>query len=198
MTAPAAPHIYVRQNGYDIYVRWLPVADATDYIMYVSEVPFSAVLAQTYAVTGEADTDLFTSTAHGLEAGDCIEFGSLTGGTGLTEDTPYFIIAAGLTANAFQVALTKGGDAVEFDDDVTAGTWHLVLPPAYLAVDALVAADVADDGWLTTIAPNEDGLTFVTVTALNTDAEESDASNAKQVNLQGSRSGPRRHAQTFH
>ncbi len=37
MTAPAAPRIYVRQNGSRIYVRWQPVVEATDYNLYVGD-----------------------------------------------------------------------------------------------------------------------------------------------------------------
>jgi hypothetical protein len=37
MTAPSAPRIIVRQDGTSIYVRWLPVLNATDYNLYVSE-----------------------------------------------------------------------------------------------------------------------------------------------------------------
>lgn len=39
MTAPAAPYIYGRQNGHDIYVRWRPVLNATDYKVYVGDAP---------------------------------------------------------------------------------------------------------------------------------------------------------------
>jgi hypothetical protein len=39
MTAPAAPRIHVRQNGQDIYVRFKPVTDATDYKLYVGDEP---------------------------------------------------------------------------------------------------------------------------------------------------------------
>lgn len=39
MTAPAAPHIHVRTNGTDIYVRFRPVLDATDYKLYVGDDP---------------------------------------------------------------------------------------------------------------------------------------------------------------
>lgn len=37
MTATSAPRIYVRQDGMSIYVRWLPVLNATDYNLYVKE-----------------------------------------------------------------------------------------------------------------------------------------------------------------
>jgi len=37
MTAPAAPVILVRQDGQNIYVRWQPVLNATDYKLYVGD-----------------------------------------------------------------------------------------------------------------------------------------------------------------
>lgn len=79
-------------------------------------------LGNTASVTGEADDNTFTSTAHGLTAGDKVQFTALTGGTGLSTGTDYYVIAAGLTANAFRVSATAGGSEVNFTTDVTAGT----------------------------------------------------------------------------
>lgn len=72
--------------------------------------------------TGEADTELFSSTAHGLAVGDPIVFTSLTGGTGLTEDTVYYVIASGLTDNAFKVSDEVGGSVAAFSTDVSGCT----------------------------------------------------------------------------
>jgi len=73
-------------------------------------------------ITGEADTELITKTAHGFLENDVVEFTALTGGAGLSLNTQYFVIAAGLTANDFEVSATKGGAAVNFTTDITAGT----------------------------------------------------------------------------
>lgn len=65
-----------------------------------------------------ASPAVFTLVAHGLTAGTPIRFtttGTLP--TGLTVGTLYYVIAAGLTADAFEVSLTLGGAAV-----VTTGT----------------------------------------------------------------------------
>jgi microcystin-dependent protein len=54
-----------------------------------------------------------TSTAHGLIADDTVYFttsGALP--TGLSINTLYFVIAAGLTANAFELSATSGGAAI--------------------------------------------------------------------------------------
>lgn len=74
------------------------------------------------AVTGVAATDIFTSTAHGYLAGEEVKFSSLTGGAGIVAGTSYFVIAANLAANTFQVSATPGGAALNFTTDLTAGT----------------------------------------------------------------------------
>lgn len=60
-----------------------------------------------------ANPAVFTKVAHGLAAGNPIIF-STTGAlpTGLTAGTTYYVIAAGLTADAFEVSTSAGGVAV--------------------------------------------------------------------------------------
>lgn len=60
-----------------------------------------------------ASPGVFSSTAHGLVVGDKVSFtttGSLP--TGLATNTDYYVITAGLTANAFEVSTSRGGSAV--------------------------------------------------------------------------------------
>lgn len=76
----------------------------------------------TLATSAAADDIIDTATAHGLVAGDRVVFPTLTGGTGLTALTPYYVIAANLGAQTLQVSTTKGGAAVNFSADITAGT----------------------------------------------------------------------------
>jgi len=90
------------------------------------------------AITIEADDELVTLVGglpHGFAAGDRVEFIRLTGGTGLSgrpiasinaagrsaAPTRYFVIASGLTRNAFKVSATAGGSAVNVSADATAG-----------------------------------------------------------------------------
>lgn len=66
----------------------------------------------TFTVT-IASPAVFSYTAHGLSAGDKVVFATTSAlPTGLTAGTTYFVIAAGLTANAFEVSATVGGSAV--------------------------------------------------------------------------------------
>jgi hypothetical protein len=69
-----------------------------------------------------ADDIIDTAAPHGLSAGDQVVFTALTGGAGLSINTPYFVIAANLAAQTFQVSATAGGAAVNFTTDITAGT----------------------------------------------------------------------------
>jgi hypothetical protein len=66
--------------------------------------------------------DVFTCTAHGYTLGDSVKFSALTGGTGLSAGTLYFIIAGSLTANTFQVSTSQAGSAVNLTSALTAGT----------------------------------------------------------------------------
>jgi hypothetical protein len=79
------------------------------------------------AVTAVAATDIFTSTAHGLLAGDSVQFSALTGGAGITPGQTYYVIAANLAANTFQVSATLGGAALDVTVDLTAGTVTQIL-----------------------------------------------------------------------
>lgn len=65
---------------------------------------------------------LLHSVAHGLLASDTIMLANLVGGDGLAENTLYYVLAAGLTADDFAVSLTDGGAAVVFTTDVTGGS----------------------------------------------------------------------------
>jgi hypothetical protein len=82
------------------------------------------------AITGVAATNLLAKTAHGMSAGNGVAFTTVTGGTGLTALTQYYVLASGLTADNFKLALTPGGTEIDFTTDVTAGT--LVVHPDHV------------------------------------------------------------------
>lgn len=75
-----------------------------------------------------ASPAVFTLNNHGLSSGDQVIF-QTTGAlpTGLTAGTTYFVIAAGLTANNFEVSTTAGGSAVN-TSGTQSGTHTLYLP----------------------------------------------------------------------
>lgn len=82
----------------------------------------SIVAPSQTGLTSVASTDLFTLTSHGYVAGDAIAFSALTGGAGLTLNKRYYVIAAGLTVNAFAISTTPGGSSFDHTTNVTAGT----------------------------------------------------------------------------
>lgn len=73
--------------------------------------------------TIDAATDLFLSKAHGFTTDDRVFLSPVNGEsipTGISASTLYFVLAAGLTTDVFQVATTSGGTAL----NVTAsGEW---------------------------------------------------------------------------
>lgn len=77
--------------------------------------------AKTLSTSAAAD-DIIDCVGHGFVENDPVIFTSLTGGTGLTAGTRYYVIAANLATDTFQVSATVGGSAVNFSSDITAGS----------------------------------------------------------------------------
>jgi hypothetical protein len=73
-------------------------------------------------------TPTFNCDCHGLTAGDKVIF---TGGTtvpcGLTLNTVYYVISAGLTTSAFQVSASSGGSSISVTGTAT-GTFYVAEP----------------------------------------------------------------------
>jgi len=94
-------------------------------------------------VTATASTDKVNSTGHGLSNGDTVVFTALTGGAGLTTDTTYYVVNK--ATNDFQVALTKGGSAVDITTDASAATAYKAASLTTTHVDDLLQS-VYDNG----------------------------------------------------
>lgn len=65
---------------------------------------------------GDLAGDLLQSPAHGLVAGNSVLVWATIGSalpTGIAEDTEYFVIATGLTTDAFKLSATSGGSAID-------------------------------------------------------------------------------------
>lgn len=85
---------------------------------------FATNTAPTYttaAVTGVAATDVISHAGHTFLANDPIVFTALTGGTGLTVGTVYFVRnpVAGVS---YELSATSGGALLNFTTDISAGT----------------------------------------------------------------------------
>lgn len=78
--------------------------------------PVNASARRAFSVTAaDLAGDTIQSPAHGLAAGDSVLVWTTIGAalpTGLSEDTQYFVIAAGLTADVFELSTTLAGSAV--------------------------------------------------------------------------------------
>jgi hypothetical protein len=74
------------------------------------------------STSAAADNIIDTFLAHDFRVNDVVRFISLSGGTGLTVGTTYYVIAGNLGSTTLQVSTTLGGTAVDFSTDITAGT----------------------------------------------------------------------------
>lgn len=106
------PQYWAKMGDY-IYLRPCPDYSETSGLRAYINRELSKFLFTTFTVT-IASPGVFSATAHGLAANDALIFetdGALP--TGLTTDTTvYYVISAGLTADAFEVSTTIGGSAV--------------------------------------------------------------------------------------
>jgi hypothetical protein len=77
--------------------------------------------------TSVASSDIITtSTAHGLSAGMRIRFSALTGGSGLSTATNYYVIGSNLTSTTFMLSATLNGSTIDHTTNITAATWSQV------------------------------------------------------------------------
>jgi len=94
------------------------------------------------AANALASTDLITSYAHGLTTDDRIFVSAVGGDTlpaGLSATTLYFVLASGLTTDAFKIATTSGGTAV----DITVNNefaWFKTVPNTFASSGNLIIA----------------------------------------------------------
>ena len=107
---------------------------------FVFTVTPPASTAEAKAVTLTIATDLVGLTGHGLIAGDLVEFESIATTTGLTEGTNYFVIATGLTDDAFSVSTTATGSAVDLDTGNGTAILRRVAGGTYTATGTVLAA----------------------------------------------------------
>lgn len=91
--------------------------------------------------------DLFTSVGHGLTTDDRVFFSTVAGEaipTGISTTTLYFVLASGLTADAFKVSTTSGGAAL---DVTVAGecSFFKTVPQIFTSAgNIIVAVNVLD------------------------------------------------------
>lgn len=93
--------------------------------------------------SAEADDDTFTAKGHGLVADDRVVFDSeglgVTLPAGVSAGTVYFVLASGLTTDAFKISTTSGGSAVNVTADGNA-SFLKVVPKVVNAGDTFRVA----------------------------------------------------------
>ena len=75
--------------------------------------------------TSAAADDIIDATNHGFTVNDAVVFTSLTGGSGLTVGTVYFVSLTSFGTNTFRVSTSPGATAIGFTTDITAGAVQL-------------------------------------------------------------------------
>lgn len=94
-----------------------------------------------------ASTDIITSSAHGLAAGDTVRFNSVGAATPLSTSTVYYVIATNLATNTFSVSTVKGGTIVDITADGTVN-WNKGTAVSVAIVNS-IAQTAYDNGGLT-------------------------------------------------
>lgn len=83
------------------------------------------------SATAAASTDLITAAAHGLQTGDRVNLVAITGGTGLTAGTDYYVIRA--SASTLKLATTAALAAAGTAVDITTNATGITLRPGQTA-----------------------------------------------------------------
>lgn len=94
-------------------------------------------VANVATISAAAATDVVTATGHTFVNGDRVQLRALAGGTGLANDTNYFVINADTTNGTLQLANTVGGAAVNITTDYTGGSIHATQLLTITEVDDL-------------------------------------------------------------
>jgi len=71
-------------------------------------------------VTGVASTDVITAAGHIFTNNQLVQFTALTGGSGLTTSTDYYV--RDIVGSTFKLAASSGGAAIDFTTNITAGS----------------------------------------------------------------------------
>lgn len=94
---------------------------------------YSGLIGGAYKEFSGDPSDLITSYAHGYTTDDRVVFEAVEGialPTGVTQGTRYFVLASGLTTDAFKISATSGGSAI----DITVGSGGLVAKSTAISV----------------------------------------------------------------
>lgn len=142
-----------RVSGIDISVT-TEIAEIQNKTLWKVVFPHATILNTSLpggSITA-ASPAVVTSTAHGLNIGDVIQFTAGTVPTGITLNTPYYILPTGFDANDFEISLTQGGAAINGSGSAGSGVTVEALSGIGTAIDwksAIGDSDQANAGILT-------------------------------------------------
>jgi hypothetical protein len=105
----AGTNLYLIRNN---NLTWAKYANVVDVFLSTKETPYTSV-------SGNSTTNVVTIAGASLVNGMIVTFTSLTGGSGVTVNTPYYVINA--SAATCKLAKTPGGSAVALGTNITAG-----------------------------------------------------------------------------
>ncbi len=105
----AGTNLYLIRNN---NLTWAKYANVVDVFLSTKETPYTSV-------SGNSGTNVVTIAGASLVNGMIVTFTSLTGGSGVTVNTPYYVINA--SAATCKLAQTQGGSAVALGTNITAG-----------------------------------------------------------------------------
>jgi hypothetical protein len=162
------------------------ITNGTDKMAYWNGREFSKVCTITIATPA-----VISCTTHGFVAGDAVTF-TTTGAlpTGLSTGTLYYIISAGLTADAFEVSTTRGGSAVN-----TSGTQS----GTHTAINAAGQVTIADGVPVMALPYQDRLLTILPNGVLTWSGSFSDADATWETNANcGVRPDTRLYGMTYH
>jgi hypothetical protein len=108
------------------------------------------------SVTGNATTNVVTITGATLANGMQVTFTNIVGGSGLTANTAYYVIAA--SGATCQLSLTQGGSAIDFTTNITAGS--VIVSNDQMRVWSSEFRDIFQTSATSAVPTSGTGLTF--------------------------------------
>lgn len=143
----AGPTYYFNDFAQDSFANVVDVRDAG---ISLAKTGFSGDNSQ---IAGDAGTDtILTIFNHGLAVNDVVYMFGTTPMAGLSINTQYWVIAAGLTATDFRVSLTRGGVQVDITGATFVGTltfrvrrWYVDAATASLTLSSNPSGRVTAD-----------------------------------------------------
>lgn len=138
----------------DIYLyrkdrRWQKCSKVLEVFLSGSQTAYASV-------TGNATTNVVTITGATLANGMQVTFTNIVGGSGLTANTAYYVIAA--SGATCQLSLTQGGSAIDFTTNIVSGS--VIVSNEQMRVWSSEFRDIFQTSATGAVPTSGTGLTF--------------------------------------